>query len=189
MYMRQLKQFLRNVDSSFDERKFGFAQLGDLVRASQREGLFRVERDRQGGIRVLPGNVMQPSVAAGVHEDDDNRGNVAPPRAADEPHREEWTEPEHPRTAEPEVVEAAVVQEIDVPSVVDGEEAGRTAEAPADAKPARKRGRGGRSRASSEGRPPREAKKAADAGAPRARKTPSKPRPPRVRANKPAPVS
>jgi uncharacterized LabA/DUF88 family protein len=198
MYMRQLKQFLRNVDSSFDERKFGFAQLGDLVRASQREGLFRVERDRQGVIRVFPGNVMQPSVGAGMHEDDDNRGNVAPPRPVEAAQREEWAEPEpvsatpfdeaQPQGAEPEVVEAAVVQEIEVPTVVDGEEAERAAEPPSSTSRARKRGRGGRSRATAEGKPPREAKKAADTGAPRARKTSAKPRAPRARANKPAPT-
>jgi len=33
MYIRQAKQFLRNVDATFDERKFGFASLVDLMRA------------------------------------------------------------------------------------------------------------------------------------------------------------
>ena len=59
MYIRQAKQFLRNVDASFDERKFGFASLVDLMRACQRDGLFRIERDRQGVMRIFPGNVMQ----------------------------------------------------------------------------------------------------------------------------------
>ncbi|MEP6914988.1 MAG: NYN domain-containing protein, partial [Acidobacteriota bacterium] len=45
MYIRQAKQFLRNVDAAFDERKFGFASLVDLLRACQRDGLFRIERD------------------------------------------------------------------------------------------------------------------------------------------------
>src|SRR6185436_7100650 len=65
MYIRQAKQFLRNVDASFDERKFGFASLVDLMRACQRDGLFRIERDRQGVMRIFPGNVMQ-SVAEPV---------------------------------------------------------------------------------------------------------------------------
>ena len=59
MYIRQAKQFLRNVDATFDERKFGFASLVDLMRACQRDGLFRIERDRQGVMRIFPGNVMQ----------------------------------------------------------------------------------------------------------------------------------
>ena len=40
---------------SFDERKFGFGSLVDLLRAAQREGLFRMERDRQGSVRLFPG--------------------------------------------------------------------------------------------------------------------------------------
>ena len=65
MYIRQAKQFLRNVDATFDERKFGFASLVDLLRACQRDGLFRIERDRQGVMRIFPGNVMQVRRRAG----------------------------------------------------------------------------------------------------------------------------
>src|SRR5690242_14253131 len=60
MYVRQVKQFLRGVDPTFDERRFGFATLNDLLRACQREGLFRMERDRQGVMRFFSGNVMKP---------------------------------------------------------------------------------------------------------------------------------
>jgi hypothetical protein len=55
MYVRQVKQYLRGVDPSFDERKFGFQSLNDLLRACQKDGLFRMERDRQGVIPLLPG--------------------------------------------------------------------------------------------------------------------------------------
>ena len=57
MYLRQVKHYLRNVDQSFDERKFGFSSLNDLLRACQRDGLFRIERDRQGVVRFFQGNV------------------------------------------------------------------------------------------------------------------------------------
>ena len=57
MYIRQLKQFLRGVDAAFDERKYGFETLGDLMRACQRDGLLRIERDRQGGMRIFPGTL------------------------------------------------------------------------------------------------------------------------------------
>jgi uncharacterized LabA/DUF88 family protein len=60
MYVRQVKQFLRGVDPTFDERRYGFASLNDLLRAAQREGLFRMERDRQGVLRFFQGNVMKP---------------------------------------------------------------------------------------------------------------------------------
>jgi uncharacterized LabA/DUF88 family protein len=87
MYVRNLKQILRQADRGFDERRFGFAGLMDLVRACQRENLLRVERDRRGGLRVFPGASLQrqgpaPS-AQGVE------GNVAEtiefPEALSEP--------------------------------------------------------------------------------------------------------
>ena len=73
MYVRQAKQFMRNVDPTFDERKYGFGTLQDLLRACQREGLFRIERDRQGVIRLFPGNIMQPSTGADDPEEDVQR--------------------------------------------------------------------------------------------------------------------
>src|SRR6185369_1480823 len=59
MYVRQVKQYLRGVDPSFDERKFGYQSLNDLLRACQKDGLFRMERDRQGVIRFFQENVMR----------------------------------------------------------------------------------------------------------------------------------
>ena len=67
MYIRQLKQFLRGVDAAFDERKYGFETLGDLMRACQRDGLLRIERDRQGGMRIFPGTLTPAADAAGPH--------------------------------------------------------------------------------------------------------------------------
>jgi hypothetical protein len=71
-----VKQFVRQVDDSFDERKFGFTGMVDALRYGQREGLFRLDRDRQGVVRVYPGlrypkpggGASQPSDAAGEHE-------------------------------------------------------------------------------------------------------------------------
>jgi hypothetical protein len=173
MYIRQAKQFLRNVDSAFDERKFGFASLVDLLRACQREGLFRIERDRQGVIRLFPGNIMQP-----VDVDDDNRGNIAeeePQPAADETAAPEWLPPVE-AAGESEVVDGDVVQQMEQPSVVDGEASITVEETAA---PARGRGRSarGRSRPAGEGRA---ARKPAEGAAPKARKVAAgKPRAPR----------
>jgi uncharacterized LabA/DUF88 family protein len=55
MYVRQVRQFLKTVDESFDERRYGFAGMVDALRFAQREGLFRLDRDRRGGVRVHPG--------------------------------------------------------------------------------------------------------------------------------------
>src|ERR671918_645662 len=65
MYVRQFKQFLRGVDSTFDERKWGFATIMEFLRVCQREGLFRLERDRRGQIRVFPGNALQSAAPTG----------------------------------------------------------------------------------------------------------------------------
>jgi hypothetical protein len=53
MYPRQFKQFLKNAQPDFDERKYG--SIADLMRACQKDGLLRLERDRQGGLRVFVG--------------------------------------------------------------------------------------------------------------------------------------
>ena len=63
MYLRNVKQFLKSVDSSFDERRLGFSSIHELVREAQRAGLFRMERDRQGVLRVFPGDRLAGSVA------------------------------------------------------------------------------------------------------------------------------
>jgi uncharacterized LabA/DUF88 family protein len=61
MYVRQVKQYLRAADEGFDERKSGFATIVEFLRACQREGVFRLERDRQGVLRVFPGaNLQRP---------------------------------------------------------------------------------------------------------------------------------
>jgi uncharacterized LabA/DUF88 family protein len=64
MYVRQLKQFVRGVDSTFDERKWGFTTIMEFLRVCQREGLFRLERDRRGQVRVFPGPALQAAAAA-----------------------------------------------------------------------------------------------------------------------------
>jgi uncharacterized LabA/DUF88 family protein len=51
MYPRQFKQFLKNAQPDFDERRHG--SINDLMRACQKDGLLRLERDRQGGLRVF----------------------------------------------------------------------------------------------------------------------------------------
>ncbi len=59
MYIRNVKQLLRAADGSFDERRYGFGGLMDLLRACQRDGVMRLERDRRGGLRVFPGAALQ----------------------------------------------------------------------------------------------------------------------------------
>ena len=55
MYVRQFKHFMKTFDETFDERRYGFVGILDALRFGQREGLFRLDRGRQGGVRVHPG--------------------------------------------------------------------------------------------------------------------------------------
>ena len=60
MYLRNVKQFIKNSSPTFDERRYGFHSFLEAVRAAQRTGLFRLERNRQGILRVFPGNQISP---------------------------------------------------------------------------------------------------------------------------------
>jgi uncharacterized LabA/DUF88 family protein len=62
MYLRNMKQILRA--GGFDERRYGFGGLMDLLRACQKEGLIRMERDRRGGLRVFQGGQLARQVEA-----------------------------------------------------------------------------------------------------------------------------
>ena len=78
MYLRNVKQILRT--GNLDERKYGFGGLMDLLKACQRDGFVRIERDRRGGLRVFQGpNMVRPAQAQRSSPDEVN-GNAADPR-------------------------------------------------------------------------------------------------------------
>jgi uncharacterized LabA/DUF88 family protein len=51
-YVRHLAQALRSVDPDFDETRYGFRTLTELMHVGAREGIFKMQRDRQGAWRV-----------------------------------------------------------------------------------------------------------------------------------------
>jgi uncharacterized LabA/DUF88 family protein len=61
MYLRNVKSLLRDTAPSFDGPAYGFESLVDLLRAAHREGVVRVDRDRQGVIRVFQGAAPAPA--------------------------------------------------------------------------------------------------------------------------------
>jgi uncharacterized LabA/DUF88 family protein len=61
MYVRQFKQFVRSARPDFDERRFG--SIVDLMRACQKDGFLRLERDRQGGLRVFASGPVKATAA------------------------------------------------------------------------------------------------------------------------------
>jgi uncharacterized LabA/DUF88 family protein len=106
MYLRNVKQILRaytgdgNVAADgaggFDERRYGFGGLMDLLRACQRDGFVRLERDRRGGLRVFQGpGLQQPSTTPGLPADVlpvDEPLDDEQPRQVVEPHESMETE-------------------------------------------------------------------------------------------------
>ena len=77
LYVRQAKQHLRTAIDGFDERKYGFASVVDLLRAAGKEGVVRIERDRQGAIRVFPGGNIAPKPAMPVDEPEMLDGDIS----------------------------------------------------------------------------------------------------------------
>ena len=54
LYMRQVRQGMRSLDKNFDERRYGFRGILDLLHQAQREGLIKLQRDRRGAWRIFP---------------------------------------------------------------------------------------------------------------------------------------
>ena len=151
MYVRQAKQFLRTAISGFDERNYGFASVVDLLRAAGKEGVLRVERDRQGAIRLFPGQKLaaRPSTQADAPVQDAVTDVVAEPVDTDMPAE---------IVAEPPIVDAVVET-----AAHDG-----TGEDVPPPKGARRRKTAAPSAAP---KPPRSRAKTAKPATPRARKT------------------
>ena len=165
MYIRQVRQYLRAVDETFDERKFGFAGIVEFLRACQKEGLLRLDRDRQGVLRVFPGpQFSRPSATPGgpapeAIEDAARRAGAAAGRL-----RESERAPDETLVADIVVDDAAVV--------VDGEVAPEPGNEALPKPAARKRTRS---------RGPSQAGTTAAPRAPRTPRTPRAPRAPRAR--------
>jgi hypothetical protein len=72
MYVRNVKQAMRAADPAFDERRHG--NLVEILRAVQRDGLVRLDRDRQGVLRVFQGPQLRLPVAMPHEPDEDVSG-------------------------------------------------------------------------------------------------------------------
>jgi uncharacterized LabA/DUF88 family protein len=120
MYLRNAKQILRS--GGFDERRYGFGGLLEFLKACQRDGLIRIERDRRGGLRVFQGTAFgRPS---------EPRVEVAPERQVVEPgnQAEEVVESVEATTvdeAEPEIVEVQPKEIVDTTAEVLGRASGK----------------------------------------------------------------
>jgi uncharacterized LabA/DUF88 family protein len=131
MYLRNFKQILRAADGGFDERRYGFGGLMDLMRACQREGLIRLERDRRGGLRVFQGSSTPRSQPPTAH--------LPQPDVADEQPRDESVgsgRPLEPRGSDEEPVDFEPMPTIDPTAELLGRAKPRRPRARAAAQPA-----------------------------------------------------
>jgi uncharacterized LabA/DUF88 family protein len=151
MYLRNVKQILRT--GNLDERRYGFGGLMDLLKACQRDGLVRIERDRRGGLRVFQGPNMARPAQVPQPEPVEADGNVG--EAAPQAEVAEDVPPVHVEVtdeAEPEVFEIEPLTVVDSTAVLLGRakprapraRAGRSGVAAAPSTPARSRSTGSR---------------------------------------------
>ena len=104
MYLRNVKQFIKNAAPTWDERKYGFVSFLEAVRAAQRAGILKLERNRQGILRVYPGNLISQSLRPPQPLGDEMR--------QEEPMMsEELAEEQVTVEAEP-IIEAASVEDV-----------------------------------------------------------------------------
>jgi uncharacterized LabA/DUF88 family protein len=174
MYLRNVKQILRA--GNLDERRYGFGGLMDLLKACQRDGIVRIERDRRGGLRVFQGPNMARPAQAPQAEPEEANGNIADATTAQAdiaddvpPMQVEVTD-----ETEPDVIEIEPVSVVDT-----------TAELLGRAKPRAPRARAGRSGATASTSAPSSRSRTTTQRKPAGKKTAAKKAAPRSRkANK-----
>jgi uncharacterized protein (TIGR00288 family) len=178
MYVRQAKQFLRNAIPNFDERTYGFASVVDLLRAAGKEGVLRIERDRQGAVRIFPGAALEEQVSTTPYVPepavDETEDTVVDASADVQPEATISAEPvfEFEAVAERPIMDADVAPAIDTDDELEEDEINGNVEGAnvsrdvigASKRPARKRKAAGP-------RGPKAPPRGAKAARPRARKT------------------
>jgi len=110
MYLRNVKQYVKNAAPTFDERRYGFANFLEAVRAAGRSGLFRLERNRQGILRIFAGNQFPRPVPAPVFDIETELAAAAEQRAEASSSSEEETMPAVEELS-PDIVEELPVAE------------------------------------------------------------------------------
>ena len=118
MYLRNVKQYVKNAAPSYDERRYGFANFLEAVRAAGRAGLFRLERNRQGILRIFAGNHFPRPVPVPVFDIENELAAAAAQPMADSPSVVEGEEAEEEVAAVIEEPSPVIVEELPVEEVV-----------------------------------------------------------------------
>jgi len=118
MYVRQMKQYLKNITGGFDERAFGFASLVDLLRAAQKAGVLRLERDRQGVMRVFGGPSMPRPTGVSMEASVEPASEVTEVADAEAIAAEDVlrAEPVIEEAVEPPIIDAEIAEPQEVPA-------------------------------------------------------------------------
>ncbi len=142
MYIRNVKQLVRSVDQTFDERKYGFSGFNELLRACAKDGLLRLERGRQGVLRVLPGAALQAAQAAAapaVEVESPTETATVPERHFESAAAELDGTPEAPADAEPAAAESEAPKKRRRTRAASGKKAASGAKKTATRKPRTKK--------------------------------------------------
>ena len=140
MYLRNVKQFIKNALPTFDEHRYGFHSFLEAVRSGQRAGLFRLERNRQGILRVYPGN----QIAQGQRQGGSRIEEPATPAPViydveNDPTLQHLHQPPPPVSEPEEAVEAEVQPEAEIGTEIEQSVPAEAAEPSAEEKTTRKR--------------------------------------------------
>jgi uncharacterized LabA/DUF88 family protein len=140
LYMRHIRQGLKTADREFDERRYGFRGILDLLHHGEHEGLVRLTRDHKGVLRIFPVTAVavsaapEAAISGGVESPASPQASLAPKSPS-----------EAMENIEPPAFTAT--ESVDVSSSVEDH-------APPDAEPPRKRrGRPARGSKSAQRRP------------------------------------
>lgn len=68
MYLRGVRQLIKAFDPDFDETEYGFRGLQDALRQLQKTGFLRLDRNRSGVLRILPGEWLSQAFSEGEEE-------------------------------------------------------------------------------------------------------------------------
>ncbi len=115
IYLRHIRQGLRAIDPSSDERRYDFRAILNLLHRAQREALVKLQRDRKGVWRIFPvvkAAVVSPASTRStesVAEPTENADEFAPPEAG-----VAWDEPVPP--LEEVMAEGSFPQETSPPT-------------------------------------------------------------------------
>ncbi len=94
LYMRQVRQGMRMADPNFDERRYGFRGILDLLHQAQREGLIRLQRDHKGVWRIFPLVAPAPSIPVAAAASEEIPVEQTPVQAEATASTDFWESPE-----------------------------------------------------------------------------------------------